>query len=211
MKTLLASLLLTALLSQHATSQNVQTISLLPPDTAGGMPLMQALHQRHSSRTFADHPLTAQQLSNVLWAAFGINRPDGRRTAPSARNWQEIDVYVFLASGVYLYHPRTHSLQQIDSADHRAETGTQDFAQRASVNLVYVADLARVSGRSGDEVDLFIGADCGFIAQNVYLYGTSEGLSVVVRGLLNRERVAKLLGLRANQRVLLSQSIGHAK
>ena len=121
-----------------------QTIKLPPPRTSGGKPLMQALKDRHSSREFSGRELPADVLSSLLWAAFGINRPKtGGRTAPSAHDWEEIDLYVATARGLYLYDPRIHALKEILAQDIRAKTGIQSFVAEAPLNLVYVADLTR--------------------------------------------------------------------
>jgi SagB-type dehydrogenase family enzyme len=191
-------------------AQESGAIELPPPETAGGMPLMQALKARHSTREFGSQPLPPQVLSNLLWAASGVNRPDsGQRTAPSAHDWREIDVYVTTADGAYRYDPSTHALIRVAAGDIRPLTGVQDFVASAPVNLVYVADLDRMSGAGvGCAVErLVFGA--GFIAQNVYLYCASVGLAVVVRGLLDREALAAALGLGKHQRILLAQSVGY--
>src|SRR5512137_2833493 len=120
-------------------------IVLPPPQTEGGKPLMQALKERRTTRSFAEQALPPQVLSNLLWAAWGINRPDGRRTAPSARNWQEIDVYVATADGLYVYDARAHALKRVAAKDLRAAAGTQAHAREAPVTLVYVADDRRMS------------------------------------------------------------------
>jgi SagB-type dehydrogenase family enzyme len=172
---------------------------------------MQALKERKTSRSFSDKKLADQVLSNLLWAAFGVNRSDGRRTAPSARNWQEIDIYVATADGLFLYEARPHSLKELLTDDLRAATGMQDFVGTAPVNLVYVADLDKVGAQPGDDRNLFVGADCGFIAQNVYLYCASEGLSTVARGMVDREKLAKVMKLRPEQRILLAQTVGYPK
>jgi len=185
------------------------TILLPRPDTTGGKPLMQSLKLRKSSRSFSDRKLPDHVLSNLLWAAYGINRPDGHRTAPSARNWQEIDIYVTTAEGVSLHDPAAHALKRILTGDLRAKTGKQDFVSTAPVNLVYVADLKKTNVSGSDDVVLYTGADCGFIAQNVYLFCASEGLSVVVRGLVDREELAKALHLHPEQRIVLAQTVGY--
>jgi SagB-type dehydrogenase family enzyme len=206
----LFAVLFILVLSEHGLAQDsLATFQLLKPDTAGGKPLMQALKERKTSRSFSDRKLPDQVLSNLLWAAFGVNRPDGHRTAPSARNWQEIDVYVATADGLFLYEARSHSLKRVLTDDLRAATGAQDFVRSAPVNLIYVANLDKVSARSSDERDLFVGADCGFIAQNVYLYCASEGLSTVVRGMVDREKLAKAMKLRSSQEILLAQTVGY--
>ena len=193
-----------------ALAQETGAIKLPPPETAGGMPLMQALKARHSTREFSRQPLPPQVLSNLLWAANGVNRPDsGKRTAPSARDWREIDVIVTTAEGAYRYDPPSHSLIRVVAGDIRQLTGKQEFVARVPVNLVYVANLDRMSEASAEDKALYSAADAGFIAQNVYLYCASAGLAVVVRGLVNREALGAALGLGENQRIILAQSVGY--
>jgi SagB-type dehydrogenase family enzyme len=149
----------------------------------------------------------------LLWAACGINRPEsGKRTAPSARNWQEIDIYVALDKGIYLYDAKAHMLSPIISGDLRSLFGVQDFVKTAPVNLLYVSDYAKIKSNDSDEIKLiFTSADAGFIAQNVYLYCASQGLAVVVRGLIPKEKLAEVLKLRPEQKILLSQTVGYGK
>jgi len=196
---------------QAAGQESLQTVQLPRPDTTGGKPLMQVLKDRRTSRSFAAKELPDQILSNLLWAAFGINRPDGRRTAPSARNWQEIEIYVALPGGLFLYEAQAHALRQVLQTDIRSKTGTQDFVGEAPLNLVYVADEGKAKTQPGDEGLLYMGADCGFIAQNVYLYCASEGLGTVVRGLVDREELASVMKLRPDQRILLAQTVGYTR
>ena len=171
-----------------------EVIRLPDPQTSGGKPLMQALKERKTTRSFSARKLPQEILSNLLWAAFGVNRGDlGKRTAPSARNRQEIDVYVATADGVYLYDGETHSLKLILAQDLRAATGKQDFVAVAPVNLVYVADYAKMGGAKEQDKLRYSGADTGFIAQNVYLYCASEGLATVVRGWIDRPALAEAM------------------
>lgn len=195
--------------SSLALAQPVDTITLPPPATDGGRPLMQALKDRHSVRTFKADPLPVRILSNLLWAAFGVNRPSGQRTAPSARNWQEIDVYAALPEALYLYDAKGHTLTLVTAGDLRAATGTQPFVATAPLNLVYVADLKRTGTAPPEEQSPFTWADAGFIAQNVYLFCASERLGVVVRGLIPRETLAASMKLRPEQRILLAQTVGY--
>lgn len=183
---------------------------LPPPRTEGGKPLMQALNERKSSRDFSPAPLSDQMLGNLLWAADGVNREDGRRTAPSARNWQEIDIYVVTAGGSFRYDAGEHSLAPVVDGDLRPKTGTQPFVSVAPVNLVYVADLSRM-GKGGNPADLetYAAADAGFIAQNVYLYCASENLACVVRGLIDKPALSQALKLRPDQKVILAHTVGH--
>jgi nitroreductase len=183
--------------------------SLPAPQTDGGKPLLQALKERRSTRNLAGTPLSDQQLSNLLWAAFGVNRPDGHRTAPSARNWQEIDIYVALPQALYLYDARAHALKPVIAQDLRALAGTQAHAREAPLTLVYVADARRMGNADEETRSTDAAADTGFIAQNVYLYCASEGLGTVVFASIDRERFARAAGLRPEQRITLAQSVGY--
>ena len=185
-------------------------MSLPAPRMEGGMPLMQALKDRHSTREFSGKALPEQVLADLLWAAFGINRPDsGRRTAPSALNWQEIDVYAVTADGAYLYDAKANALKAIAPGDLRKLTGLQDFVAKAPLNLVYVSDTTRVSKVPPDKVDVFSGMDAAFIAENVYLFCASEGLATVVRGSVDTEAFSKALQLPPHCKPLLAQSVGY--
>jgi nitroreductase len=188
---------------------DVKPLDLPPPRTEGGKPLMQALKERRSTRAFSPEKLPPQVLSGLLWAAFGVNRPDGHRTAPSAMNRQTIDIYLATPDGLYLYEAKSHRLQGILPEDVRAATGTQDFVRAAAVNLVYVADYARMGNSSPDDKLLYSGAETGFIAQNVYLYCASEGLVTVVRASVDRAALARTMHLRPDQHIVLAQSVGY--
>jgi SagB-type dehydrogenase family enzyme len=186
-------------------------IPLPSPDTKGGMPLMQALSARRSGREFSDRKLSIETLANLLWAADGINRPDGKRTAPSAMNWQTVDIYAVFAEGAYLYNAKERRLELVVSGDLRAATGLQAFVAQAPLDLVYVSDYARMRSAADSEKMFLAGAETGFIGQNVYLFCASEGLSTVVRGGVNRDALAKALKLRPDQKVTLSQTVGYPK
>lgn len=182
------------------------------PHLAGGSSLMEALKNRHSSRDFAPRPLPPQALSNLLWAAFGVNRPaSGGRTAPSAHNAQEMDIYVVTAPGSYRYDAAAHRLQPVRSGDLRALTGTQHFVRDAPVSLVYVADLSRFPMDSDETRRFYAAADAGHISENAYLFCASEGLAVVVHASIERRRLAQALGLRASQWIVLAQAVGYPK
>jgi nitroreductase len=190
--------------------QELKPVALPTPQTTGGKPLMQVLKARKSVRDFAPEQLSKQMLSNLLWAAWGINREDGRRTAPSASNRQEIDVYVIMADGAYLYDAKANALKPVVQTDIRKLAGTQPYPADAPVNLVYIADTARLGG--DDPAKLAnANADTGFIAENVYLFCASEGLGTVVRASVNRVDLGKAMNLRAEQRIILAQSVGYAK
>jgi len=193
-------------------AQELKPIQLPKPQVDGGRPLMQVLKDRSSSREFNSEKLPLQVLSNLLWAASGVNRPEsGRRTAPTAANWQEIDIYLAMAEGLYLYNAKSHMLNPVLSEDIRALTGRQPFVKDAALNLIYVADFSRVGRGTNEEKDFFSAADTGFIAQNVYLFCASEGLATVVRANIDRPTLAKTMKLGPDQRITLSQTVGYPK
>ncbi len=193
-------------------AQDLQPLELPPVATGGGKPLMQALRARRSIREYADRPLTAQVLSGLLWAAFGINRPaSGDRTAPSWRHFTAIDVYVATAEGVWRYEPSAHRLLPQLRGDIRAQTGTQDFAGTAPVNLVYAADRKRMRDAPPDDQRLYAFTDTGFIGQNVYLFCASEGLATVFRGSVDRERLARTMKLGGSQFITCAQTVGYPR
>ncbi len=197
-------------LAAGAAAQELAPVQLPAPQTEGGKPLMQALKLRATARAFAPDPLPEQTLSNLLWAAWGINRPqEGKRTAPSARNWQEIDVLVLNATGAYVYDGAGHALKPLVSGDLRAVAATQDFAKVAPVTLVLVADTARMQGTSTPEPMAY--ADAAFVSQNVYLFCASEGLATGVRASVDRPALAKALRLKESQLVVFAQSVGFPK
>ena len=204
-------LLLLAAAVLPAAAQELKPVALPKPETTGGKPLMQALAERQSTREFSTQQLSPQVLSNLLWAAFGVNRPDGKRTAPSAINMQEIDIYVATAEGVYLYDAKANLLRPVAAGDLRGVTGMQGFVKTAPLNLVYVADAARMGTGSEADKTFYSGLDTGFIAQNVYLFCASEGLVTVVRGMIDRPGLVKALNLRPEQRPIVAQTVGYPK
>ncbi len=194
-----------------AQTAELQTVRLPKPQTEGGKALMQVLRERKSARAFSGRKLPEQVLSNLLWSAFGINRADGRRTAPSASNRQEVDIYVVTAEGTYLYDAKENALTPVVAGDFRVQAGTQDYVKEAPVNLVFVADAARMGKGTDEQVAMIAGADTGFISQNAYLYCASEGLATVVRASVDRQALAKALKLRPEQKIILAQTVGYPK
>ena len=169
---------------------------------------MQALKERQSMRQFNTRDLPLQMLSDLLWAADGISRPSsGLRTAPTAKNMQEIDVYVLLKSGVFVYDAKGHRLARISGEDHRALGGTQTFVKDAPVTLVLVADLAKAGGGGTSD---WVNTDAGYISQNVYLFCASEGLVTGARAYVDKAALGPKLKLRPDQSILLAQSVGYA-
>ena len=220
------------ILPAAVSAEKNKVFSLPKPRMEGGRPLMEVLKDRKSSRAFSSRKLPTQVLSDMLWAAYGVNRPvsgslkvlssairavlggkqqSANRTAPSAMNGQEIDIYVATGDGLHLYDARGHSLNPVLNADIRANTGRQPFAGEAPVNLIYVADLTRMKKTSAEDKVFYSAADTGFISQNVYLYCASQGLATVVRGSIDRSSLGKTMRLRPDQKIILAQSVGYPK
>ncbi|MCX6354573.1 MAG: SagB/ThcOx family dehydrogenase [Candidatus Aureabacteria bacterium] len=193
-------------------AEKLDPIQLVKPELTGGKPLMQALAERKSLRSFSDKKLRPQLLSNLLWAAFGINRLEsGKRTAPSAVNWQEIDLYAATERGLFLYNARAHRLDPVLAKDIRSSAGEQPFVRVAPLVLIFVADYAKMGEAPQDKKDFYSATDTGFISQNVYLFCASEGLATVVLGMVDRPALAKVMGLRGDQKIVLTQPVGYPK
>ncbi len=201
-----------------AIAEELKPIKLMRPQIGSGNPLMQLLWKRQSSRQFSPEPLPLEVLSNMLWAAFGVNRPDGKRTAPTANNKQEMEIYLATAKGLYLYDAKEDLMNPILADDIRGITGipAQPYVKEAAVNLIYVADYSKMKnyyfGTVRDEVkDLYVAAATGFISENVYLFCASEGLATVVRAEIDRPALASVMKLRPDQKIILAQSVGYPK
>ena len=186
-----------------------QSIDLPAPQKTGGLPLMDALAKRSTARVFDSKELSPQQLSSLLWAAFGINRPDGKRTAPSAMNFQETDIYVLLKQGAYVYVAKSNKLDLVVAEDIRALGGTQAFVTNAPATLIFVADLSKMGDGSNEDKKNTANVDVGYISQNVYLFCASEGLATGARGSVDRATLGPKLKLRPNQTIILAQSAGY--
>jgi nitroreductase len=193
-----------------AASQALAPIALPPPRADFGCSMGQALQRRCSTRAFAPRPLPPQVLSELLWSAYGINRPaTADRTAPSWRHSRETEIFAAMANGVWRYDPFAHRLVPQLAGDVRAQCGVQDFVAIAPLNLVYVSDAEHMDGVSREEQRRFAAADIGFIGQNVYLYCASEGLNCVFRGSLDTDRLARTLKLGETQFISFSQTVGY--
>jgi len=197
--------------TRKAYAKELVPIKLLKPESANAGELLKILEKRSSAREFAPTPLPVQVLSNLLWAAFGVNRPNGMRTAPSSSNKQEIDIYVATPDGLYLYDPREQALQPISGDDLRTLTGVQAYVATAAVDLVYVADMTKRTDKTMEGKMLSAYADTGLIAENVYLYCAAEGLATVVRSGIDRPPLAKAMKLRSDQTITLMQCVGYPK
>jgi len=191
--------------------EELRPIKLITPQMDGGRLLMYVLKERKSSRDFSPKKLPLRVTSNLLWCANGINRPmTGKRTAPSANNRQEIDIYVARADGLFLYNANSHQLDPISSQDIRGLTGTQSFVAKAPLNLIYVADLSRASDTNTQGKEFYAALDTGFIGQNVYLYCASEGLVTVFRTSIDQEQLATAMHLRPDQKIIAAQTVGYS-
>ncbi|ALT76399.1 SagB/ThcOx family dehydrogenase [Paucibacter sp. KCTC 42545] len=193
--------------------EGASTLLHLPaPSLSGGMPLIAALASRQSRREFAPEPLAEQQLSDLLWAAAGINRHElGGRTVPSAMNSQEVLLYVAMPQGLFLYEPLPHHLRLIVASDVRRVTGQQDFVDTAPLDLVFVADHSRLGLVPAAQREAYAYVMAGAMAQNVYLYCASEGLATVIRAWFDRDALSQAMGLQADHQLLLSQTVGGMK
>jgi nitroreductase len=192
-----------------ATGDAGPVMALPAPSRDGGLPLMQALALRQSQREFRPNPLAPQVLSDLLWAACGINRAElGGRTAPSAMNAQEIDLYVATAEGLWLFEPAAHRLQRVQASDVRRVTGYQDFVDEAPLDLVMVADHSRMKMVPASKRGPYASVAAGAIAQNVYLFCASAGLATVTRAWFDRAALTRAIGLGPDQQIVLTQTVG---
>ncbi len=207
--TKLALGLMGQLRAQPPVAEMAPAIELPPPRLDGGRLLMDALRRRESRREFAPRALPPQTLAELLWAAAGVNRPRlGGRTAPSAMNAQEVQLFVALPEGLYLYDPATHRLRCAQASDVRRVSGYQDFVDTAPLDLIYVADHARMKLVPAGRREAYGYAAAGAMAQNVYLYCASAGLATVIRGWFDAPALAAAMGLGPDQQVLLAQTVG---
>jgi len=216
LKKILLSIAIIFCFVSSAIAAELSPIKLLPPDLKSGKSLMQSLQERKTSRSFSTKKLPIQVISNLMWAACGVNRPDsGKRTAPSAVNWQEVDVYVAMEEGLYFYNAKAHVLEPVLKNDLRKNTTTFLQPSRSSVanaplQLIYVADYSKMSFIANDEdKKIYSSADTGFISQNVYLFCASEGLATGVRGMVDKKALAKEMKLSDKQKIILVQAVGY--
>ena len=211
MKKLIFPLSFALALGLFGASAFAQNIELPAPQKTGGMPLMEALGKRSTARSFDSKELSPQQLSSLLWASFGINRPDGKRTAPSANNKQATDIYVLLKQGAFVYDAKLNQLTATAAEDLRKLGGTQSFATNAPVTLIFVADLSKMGGSSAEAKLNTANINVGYVSQNTYLFCASEGLVTGARASVDRAGLGARLKLRPDQSIILAQSVGYPK
>lgn len=185
-----------------------QDLKLPAPDTKGGKPLMECMTLRKSGRNFSDKKLSPQIISNIMYAADGITREDGRKTVPTARNAQNQLIYAATADGSWLYMPKTHTLKKLGDKDIRAVCGMQKFHAKAPLVVIFVAEPAKV-GKTQEQQQNYAANHAGYASQNVYLYAASEGLATVVCAMVDRKALSKALDLPKGQQIMYSQPIGY--
>ncbi len=187
-----------------------EILNLPEPKKEGGKPLMEALNERSSARNFRNQEMPMQKLSDMLWAAFGINRSEsGKRTAPTSRDVRDINIYVTTKDGAFQYMPEEHALKVITKKDVREHMGEQDFVADAAVNIVYVSDFSKYPDDDDDKKLMTASAHCGFIGQNVYLFAASDGLISVFRAMIDKDLIHGKLNLTEDEHVVYSQSVGY--
>jgi SagB-type dehydrogenase family enzyme len=193
-------------------SQELQAIKLNEPGKSRGSAVMKALSDRHSDRQFDVKAVSLQDLSDLLWAANGVNRPDGKRTAPSAMNRQEIDVYVIREDGAYLYDAAGHTLKPVAKGDYRpAVASGQDFAAAAPLSLVLVANLEKLGKPAEEHTRLIAAMDAGIVCQNINIFCSAAGLSTVPRATMDKSELKKALQLSDTQLLMLNNPVGYPR
>ncbi|MDZ7604673.1 MAG: SagB/ThcOx family dehydrogenase [Cyclobacteriaceae bacterium] len=210
MKIKIISIILGVLLGwSFCSAQVLETIKLPEVQKAGGMSLMEALNNRQSQQSYSSKDLSLQQMSNLLWAAYGINRPNGYRTAPSARAAHEFNIYIIKPEGWYIYDEKEHAMLKMGTEDLREYAGTQEFVKAAPINLVFVADFDKLTTFNEEMQRFYSATDAGYISQNVYLWCASEGMATIVRGQIDKPKAKEVLKLKPNQQVILAQTVGY--
>jgi SagB-type dehydrogenase family enzyme len=200
----------TCLLLSTFPAQALEPVKLTTPEFSNSKTLLETLKLRQSCKRYDTKPLPAQTLSCLMWAAFGVNRPEsGKRTVATAVNCQDIDIYVVMAKGVYVYRAKEHSLIPVLDRDVRPLAATQGYAKKAPINLVYISDYGKMDDRFGTKKSIYSAFHAGSISQNVYLYCASAGLGAVVRDGVDREALSKALKLRDDQTIVMAQTVGY--
>lgn len=193
-------------------AQELKVIKLAAPDKTGGEPVMKVFNNRKSDREFAPGKIKDKDLSNLLWAANGVNRTDGKRTAPSAINAQDVDIYVVMEEGAYLYDAKAHALNPVAVGDFRAAVaGGQDFVKAAPISLVLVSDLTRLSKNPDEGTKLMGAVDVGVVSQNINLACAALGLATVPRASMDKAALQKALRLTDTHLILINNPVGYLK
>lgn len=197
--------------SISAWAQNLKTITLNPPDTSRGLPVMKALYLRASEKDFDTTKLTLQDLSDLMWAANGINRPEsGKRTAPSAQNAQDIDIYAFMQDGIYLYRAEDHVLNMAVEGDYRGLiAGKQENVTKAPLICLLVSDISKFASGEDSLKLVWAAEDAGIVSQNISLFCASANFATRPRASMDREKIRKLLNLKKSQHPMLNNPVSY--
>lgn len=204
--------ILTVMITAAAATAQLQPIKLNAPNLNRGLPVMQAFKERHSERAYADKPLSLQDLSDLLWAATGVNRPDGHLTAPTALNKRDIDVYALTAEGAYRYDAQSHTLVPVEGSegDHRALIrGFQTDFQLPPVTLIMVTTPSRFGVDDAKAAMIMGAADAGIVSENISLFCAGNGLVTVPRASMNQAELRELLRLPDNAYFILNNPVGY--
>jgi len=212
MKNFIALIILT-IMSGTIVAQDLEKVILNPPDLTKGLPVMEALSQRASASEFDDTMLSRRDLSDLVWAANGINRPEkGKRTAPSAYNSQDVDVYVIMKSGAYVYDAGKHILEPVAQGDHRAAVaGAQEDFANAAVFCVFVSDISRFQYGDDDQKMVWAAEDAAIVSQNVSVFCAATGLLTRPRASMDREKLTEVLNLNGSQHMMLNNPVSYKK
>jgi SagB-type dehydrogenase family enzyme len=210
MKKIIISLTALFMTLSNVNSQELQAIKLNSPNKSRGSAVMKALSDRHSDREYDAKDISLQDLSDLLWAANGVNRSNGNRTAPSAMNRQEIDVYIVREDGTYLYDAADNTLKPLSKGDYRkAVAGGQDFAATAPVCIVLAANLEKLGDPASEHTRLIAAMDAGIVCQNINVFCSAAGLSTVPRATMDRDELTKALKLTDKQYLMLNNPVGY--
>lgn len=206
-------LLLLCLFISVATFAADKVIRLPKPNLNRNSEVMEAFANRHSTREYAAKALTLNDLSDLLWAANGINRPEeGKRTAPSAMNKQDVDVYVVLPEATYLYDAKAHQLNLVAEGDHRgAVAGGQAFVKSAPVSFLLVSDLSRLGDAKNTHTQLMGAVDAGIVSQNISIFCSAAKLATVPRASMDTAKLKSVLKLTDTQLPLMNHPVGYHK
>ena len=196
-----------------ANAQELPTIKLNPPSKTGGSSVMEAFSNRKSTRTFSNKKLSTQDLSDLVWATAGVNRQDaGLRTAPSWRNYQDIDLYVCFPEGMYLYNQKEHVLVPFAKGDfYPLIAANQAFVNEAPVILLLVTDLSKMKDDNVLPQMVIAGLNAGIISQNISIFCSGKNMATVPRGFMEKEELKKVLKLKETQYIMLNHPVGYVK
>lgn len=211
LKRILTFSLFAMLVSLQSQAQD-KTIQLIDPVTGADNPVRIACELRRSYRSFTEGEIRQDHLATLVWMACGENRPDEhKRTVPSARNAQEIELYVFTKDGVYKYIPGKHLLNLVTPGDHRAKISQQEFFAQAPIALVLVANYDKMKDFDAASRDFYAAVDCGYVSQNIYMFCAASDLyGTVACGAINRDAISTLLKIK-NGKVMLAHPVGHVQ